>query len=75
MTSKRIRRSPTGARLMVQTATFAGRLLAKAELWDKVRACARLSPDGRWEVNVGSPHSDEQLSERFEHEVVIATAR
>jgi len=43
--------------------------LAKAELWDKVRACARLRPDGRWEVNVESPHFDDQLSERFEREV------
>jgi hypothetical protein len=69
MSTKRNRRSPTGAQLMIQTAAFAGRLLAKAELWDKVRACARLSPDGRWEVNVESPHCDDELSEKFEREV------
>jgi hypothetical protein len=69
MSIKRNRRSPTGAQLMIQTASYAGLLFLKAELWDKVRACARLSPDGRWEVNVASPHCDDQLSERFEREV------
>jgi hypothetical protein len=69
MSTKRNRRSPTGAQLMIQTAAFAQLLLVKAELWDKVRACARLGPDGRWEVHVESPHCDHQLSERFEREV------
>jgi hypothetical protein len=54
---------------MIETAVFARQLLAKAQLWDKVRACARLSPDGRWEVNVESPHCDAQVSEKFEREV------
>lgn len=69
MSTNSNRRSLTGARLMIQTAAFAGQLLVKAELWDKVRACARLGADGRWEVNVASPHCDDQLSERFEREV------
>lgn len=69
MSTKRKRRSPSGAQLMIQTAGFAGRLLAKAELWDKVRACARLRSDGRWEVNIESPHCDDQLSEQFERVV------
>lgn len=69
MSTKPTRRPHIGAQWMIHTATFAGRLLAKAELWDKVRACARLGPDGKWEVNVESPHCDHQLSERFDREV------
>ena len=69
MSTKPTGRPHNGAQWMIHTATFAGRLLAKAELWDKVRACARLSPDGKWEVNPGSPHCDDQLSERFDREV------
>ena len=69
MSTKPTRRPHNGAQWMIHTATFAGRLLAKAELWDKVRACARLGPDGKWVVNVDSPHRDDQLSERFDREV------
>lgn len=69
MSAKRDRRSPTGAEFMIRTADFAGQLMAKAELWDRVRACARLRPDGRWEVDVESPHCDDQLSAKFDREV------
>lgn len=69
MSTKRNRRSQTAAEFMIQTANFAGQLMAKAELWDRVRACARLRPDGRWEVDVESPHCDDQISEKFDREV------
>jgi len=59
---------------MIQTATFAGQLLVKTELWDKVRACARLSPDGRWEVNVESSHCDDQLSNNLNAKLAPAYA-
>jgi hypothetical protein len=51
---------------MFEVAEYASDLYRKAALWDKVKASAQLGSTGKWELTVGGPHSDPEISAAFE---------
>lgn len=51
---------------MFELAAYAGDLYEKAALWDKVKASARPTSPGKWELTVIDPHGDPEMSAAFE---------